>query len=157
MTMRRAIPASAMAVLLLAAGCGGGDDLSADEEAVRDTYLAYIDAVKAGDGEKACALRTPASQRKAGAAIAVGPRADLRDASCPEVIEQGSLPQLEQVEAELEDIEIDGDRAKGFDPGETVEAGGQPVTIGPQEVYFKRIGGEWKFSKAVFFRIDENG
>jgi hypothetical protein len=148
--------ASTAAMLLFAAGCGG-DDGDPEAEAVSDAYVAYIDAVKAGDGKKACALATPAFQRQAGRSIAVGPRADLRDASCVEAIEQGGLPQLQQVEPNLEDIEVDGERASGLDPGETVTVEGQQVVIGPQEVFFERLGGDWKIARTVFARPRPEG
>ena len=156
MTMRGTFAiCTAAAMLVVAVGCGG-DDSDPEEEAVRDTYLAYIDAVKAGEGEKACALTTPEFQRRVGASIAIGPRAGLRGASCPEVLEKGSLPQLQLAEPELEDIEINGDRASGLDPGETV-GGAEEIVIGPQEVFFERLGGDWKISKTAFFRVQQSG
>ena len=139
-----------LALFCIAAGCGG-DDSDPEADAVSEAYVAYIDAVKAGDGKKACAMTTPEFQRQAGRSVAVGPRADLRDASCEEAIEQGSLAQLQQVEPNLEDIEVNGDRASGLDPGETVPVEGQSVVIGPQEVFFERLGGDWKIARTVFF------
>ena len=143
MPMRKAfLTAAAVALLLSTPGCG--DDSDPEADAVSDTYVAYIDAVKAGDGKKACALTTPAFQRRAGRSIAVGKRAFLHDASCEEVISKGTLPAIQQVEPNLEEIEVSGDRASGLDPGEGV--------IGPQEVHLVRLGGDWKISRTVFFR-----
>ena len=148
MALLRKTAIGALAILALAAGCGG-DDTDPQEEAVSDAYVAYIDAVKAGDGKKACAMTTPAFQRRAGRSVAVGNRADLRDASCEEAIEQGSIPQLQQVQPNLEQIEVNGDRASGFDPGEGL--------IGPQEVYFRRLGGDWKIARTRFFGAQDTG
>ncbi len=145
-----------VALSLSAAACGG-DDGDPEADAVSDAYVAYIDAVKAGDGKKACSLATPAFQRQAGRSIAVGPRADLRGASCEQAIEQGGLPQLQQVEPNLEDIEVNGSRASGLDPGENVTVGGETVVIGSQEVSFERIGGDWKIARTVFFRTEPQG
>ena len=146
MTRRSAI--GLLAALALAAGCGG-DDADPQADAVSDAYVAYIDAVKVGDGKRACAMTTPAFQRQAGRSVAVGNRADLRDASCEEAIEKGSLPQVQEVEPNLEQIEVNGDRASGLDPGEGL--------IGAQEVFFERIGGDWKISKTRFYRLPEDG
>ena len=147
--MRRTLTIG-LAAAILAAGVGcGGDDSDPQADAVSDAYVTYIDAVKRGDGKAACDLLTPAFQRRAGASIAVGTRADLKDATCEEAIARGSLPQLQQVEPNLEQIEINGDRASGFDPGEGV--------IGPQEVFFESLDGDWKISKTVFFRAQPSG
>lgn len=148
MPVRKTLIAASTVMFLFAAGCGG-DDSDPEADAVSDAYVAYIDAVKAGDGKKACAMTTPAFQRRAGRSVAVGNRADLRDASCEEAIEQGSIPQLQQVQPNLEQIEVNGDRASGFDPGEGL--------IGPQEVYFQRLGGDWKIARTRFFGAQGSG
>jgi hypothetical protein len=142
--MRRAL-ITCFAVASLAAwtltACGGGD-LSPEEQAVADTYTTYINAVKRGDGEKACSLLTPAFQRRAAATIAIGSRSKLKNASCPEAIRRGRLPQLQQFVPNLEQIVVNGQRASGTDPGEGL--------IGPQKVFFRRLGGDWKISKTIF-------
>jgi hypothetical protein len=148
--MRRALILSICALVALgAAGCGGGsDDGSApdtpQEQAVQKAYRDYIDALKQGDGEAACALLSPAFQKRAGAAVAVGNRAELRNADCVKAIEKGTLPQIQQVVPNLEDVQVSGNRASAIDPGE-----GQ---IGPQQVYFVKIGGDWKLDKTVIAR-----
>ena len=142
--MRRALVICFSLVLLAAgtlAACGG-DDLSPEEQAVADTYTTYINAVKRGDGEKACSLLTPAFQRRAAATIAIGARSKLKNASCPKAIRKGRLPQLQQVVPNLEQIVINGRHASGVDPGEGL--------IGPQKVFFARLGGGWKLSKTIF-------
>jgi hypothetical protein len=147
--MRRALIAVLIAALFASAGCGGSDDddqspSTPEEKAVARTYSDYIDAVKRGDGEAACSFLTPAFQRRAGAAVAVGPREKLKGAACPQAIEQGTLPQIQDVVPNLIRVEIKGDRASGFDPGEGL--------IGPQKVLFQRLGGGWKISRTIFFQ-----
>ena len=142
--MRRA-PVDALVVVLAVAGllaACGGDDLSPEEQAVADTYTRYINAVKRGDGEAACNLLTPAFQARAAATVALGSRSGLKGADCQTAIEKGRLPQLQQVVPNLEQIVVNGDRANGVDPGE-----GQ---IGPQKVFFERLGGDWKLSRTIF-------
>lgn len=132
-----------VAAIAALSGCGGSDESDPQADAVAETYTTYIDAVKRGDGKAACELLTPAFQRRAGRSIAVGTRADLKNASCQKAIVEGRLPQLQQVVPDLEQIEVDGDRATGFDPGEG--------EIGPQRVIFRRLGGDWKISRTIFF------
>jgi hypothetical protein len=146
--MRRTALAAAAALLLAVGGCGG-DDTDPQEQAVSDVYVAYIDAVKAGDGKLACSMTTPAFQRRAGKAVAVGPRANLKGASCEEVIDQGTIAAIQQVEPNLEQIEISGSRASGVDPGEP--------PIGAQEVFFVRSGGEWKIDRTRFYKRPQQG
>jgi hypothetical protein len=141
--MRRALTAGLVAAIAaLGAACGSDEDPQAD--AVAEAYTTYIEAVKAGDGETACGLLTPARRREAAASVAVGNRAKLKGLSCEEAVSQGTLPQIQQVEPNLEDVEVNGNRASGLDPGEGL--------IGPQEVHFRRLGGQWKISKTVFYR-----
>ncbi len=146
--MRRAtILLLAGLLALVAIGCGGSDDsaaLSKQQRAVAKTYRDYIDAIKQGDGKTACGLLTPAFQRRAGSAVAIGDRKSLKGAACVKAIEQGTLPQIQQVVPDLQRIVVKGDRASGFDPGE-----GQ---IGPQKVFFQKLGGGWKISRTLFFR-----
>jgi hypothetical protein len=147
--MRRALIFALIAAAVAAAGCGSddGDDQSPDtpeERAVARAYSDYIDAVKQGDGEAACAHLTPAFQRRAGASIALGSRKKLEGAACPQAIEQGTLPQIQQVVPNLVRVEVSGDRASGFDPGEGL--------IGPQKVLFQKLGGEWRISRTIFFQ-----
>jgi hypothetical protein len=111
---------------------------------VAKVYSDYIDALKKGDGEAACALLTPAFQRRAGTAVAVGTRRNLKGAACVKAIDQGTLPAIQKVVPNLANVKVEGERASGLDPGE-----GQ---IGPQEVFFVRIAGDWKISRTVFFR-----
>jgi hypothetical protein len=149
MAMRKRLLALAAATaLLIPVGCGD-EDTDPQADAVSDVYVAYIDAVKAGDGRRACAMTTPAFQRRAGRSVAVGTRAELRDATCEEAIEKGSLPQIQQVVPNLEEIEVDGDRASGLDPGEGA--------IAPQQVFFVRSGGDWKISGTRFYIKPQSG
>jgi hypothetical protein len=151
--MRRALILLLAAMAVAAtAGCGSSDEsenLSPEAKAVARTYTDFINAEKRGDGEAACALLTPEFQRRAGAAVAVGSRAALKGASCPKAIEQGTLPQIQQVIPNLQRIKVKGNRATGLDPGE-----GQ---FGPQRVFFERLGGDWKISRTVFFSIKQPG
>ena len=149
--MRRAVILLAALVALATAGCGGGGDSdetsppdTPQEKAVAKTYSDYIEALKKGDGETACALLTPAFQSRAGAAVAVGKRRNLKTAACVKAIDQGTLAAIQKVVPNLVNVKVEGDRASGLDPGE-----GQ---IGPQEVFFVKSGDDWKISRTVFFR-----
>jgi hypothetical protein len=143
--MRRAsIVGLVAAIAAVAVACGDSSENDKQADAIARTYSTYIEAIKNGDGKTACELLTPAFRRRAGSSVAVGPRAKLKGAACPKAIEEGTLPQIQQVVPNLERVEVTGNRASGFDPGE-----GQ---IGPQKVLFKRLGGEWKISKTIFFR-----
>jgi hypothetical protein len=147
-TMRGTALAATAALLLALVGCGG-DGTDSQEQAVSDAYVAYIDAVKASDGKLACSMTTPAFQRRAGRAVAVGPRANLKSASCVQAIDQGTIAAIQQVEPNLEQIEITGNRASGLDPGEP--------PIGAQEVFFVRSGGEWKIDRTRFYKRPQQG
>jgi hypothetical protein len=133
-----------VAIGAVAAACGDSDESDPQADAVSRTYTTYIDAVKKGDGEAACELLTPAFQRRAGKSVAIGTRANLKGAACPKAVSQGALPQVQQIEPNLERIEVNGNRASGFDPGEGI--------IGPQTNLFNRIEGEWKISRTIFFQ-----
>jgi hypothetical protein len=148
--MRRATVLLAALIVFAAVGCGGdGSDETSppdtpEEKAVAEVYSDYIDALKKGDGETACALLTPPFQRRAGAAVAVGNRRNLKRADCVKAIKQGTLAAIQKVQPNLVNVAIEGDRASGLDPGEG--------KIGPQEVFFVKMGGDWKISRTVFFR-----
>jgi hypothetical protein len=146
--MRRATILLAAAIALMATGCGGSDGPAPpdtpQEKAVAKVYSDYIGALKKGDGNAACALLTPAFQRRAGSSIASGSRSDLKGAACVKAIDQGTLPAIQKVIPNLSNVTVTGKRASGLDPGEG--------PIGPQEVFFEKIGGDWKISKTVFFR-----
>jgi hypothetical protein len=124
-----------------AAGCGGSN---AEVDAIKHTYETYIEAVKQGDGRTACDLLTPAYRRQASRLVAPPLLAKLKGASCPRVINEGTLPQLQQYEPRLEQIQVHGKRASGFNPAEG--------PLGQQEVFFRRFGGEWKISNSIFAR-----
>jgi hypothetical protein len=148
--MRRATILLAALIVLAVFGCGGdgssGETSPPDtpqEKAVAKVYSDYIDALKEGDGEAACALLTPAFQRRAGAAVALGNRRNLKGAACVKAIDQGTLPAIQKVVPNLVNVKIEGARASGLDPGQGA--------IGPQEVFFLRVGGDWKISRTVFF------
>lgn len=142
--MRRAIAILVLAgVGGLVAACGD-DDEDPQADAVASTYTRYIEAVKDGDGEAACRLLAPEFRRRVADSIALGSRKELEGASCEEAVSQGTLPQLEQAVPDLEEIEVNGDRARGLDPGEGL--------IGPQEVFFERGPDGWLITRTIFFR-----
>lgn len=143
--MRRAFTVGlAAAIAAVGVACGGSGEEDEQADAVSQVYTSYIEAVKDGDGRAACALLTPARQRQAAESVAVGSRAKLKGLNCRQAISRGTLPQIQQVEPNLEDIQVNGNRASGLDPGEGL--------IGPQRVFFRRTGGEWKISRTIFFR-----
>src|SRR4051812_47312217 len=116
--MRRAL-ACLLPVLLLAA-CGGGDDASKDEAAVRDTAKELYGALADKDAGKVCDLLT-ASQREA---VAKGGGGSA--SSCEQVmgvaltfVAGKGLEEADQ--AKVTKVKVDGDRATA-----TVEFKGKP-------------------------------
>ena len=121
------------------AACGSESNPQVD--AITQTYDTYIAAVKSGNGKLACRQLTPAYARTAARQVPPGKQAELRGASCPKVIRVGTLGALRNFEPNLTGVEIKGDRASGFDPGE-----GQ---FASQKVLFRRLGGDWRIAGTV--------
>jgi hypothetical protein len=147
--MRRVSFLLAVAVLIVAfaVGCGGSSGSGASGEdvaAITRTYNTYIEAVKSGDGRTACDQLTPAYQRQASKLVAPTLQAKLKGATCPKAISEGTLPQLQRFTPHLERIQVNGDRASGFNPAEG--------PLGPQKVLFQRLGREWRISNSIFAR-----
>jgi len=141
--MRRAsilIAGMAIAAVAAVAGCGGSDS-NPQVDAITQTYNAYIAAVKSGNGKLACSQLTPAYARIAARQVPPKKQAELRGASCPKVIRLGTPAALQNFEPNLTNVEIKGDRASGFDPGEGIFAS--------QKVLFRRLGGEWKIAGTI--------
>ena len=128
-------------------GCGGSDGSSAsdsDAAAITRAYDAYFAAIRAGNGRAACEQLTPALRSQAADFVPPTQRSKFRGASCPQVITKGTLPQLARFTPQLKRIQVNGNRASGFNPGQG--------PFGPQKVLFERLGGEWKISRTIFFR-----
>jgi hypothetical protein len=138
--MRRA---SGLAVGLAAAAvlAACGSDSNPQVDAITRTYNAYIEAVKGGNGEVACRQLTPAYARIAARQVPPNKQAELRGASCQEVIRFGTPALLQKFEPNLTQIEVNGNRASGLDPGEG--------PFGPQKVLFRLLGGDWKISGTI--------
>jgi hypothetical protein len=139
--MRRASIVSAAAIAALA-GCGGSSASDKQVEAITRTYNTYFAAVKSGDGKTACEQLTPAYQRRASKFVTPTKQAQLRGASCPKAISEGTLSLLKQFKPTLERVQVNGNRASGFQPGE--------ARFGPQKTIFKRLGGDWKISATIY-------
>jgi hypothetical protein len=140
--MRKALIASAVAIAALAAGCGGSSASDKQVEAITRTYNTYFAAVKSGDGKTACEQLTPAYQRRASKFVTPTKQAQLRGASCPKAISEGTLSLLKQFKPTLERVQVNGNRASGFQPGEG--------RFGPQKTIFQRLGGDWKISATIY-------
>jgi hypothetical protein len=130
----------AIAAVTAVAGCGDSDS-NPQADAVTQTYNTYIEAVKSRNGELACRQLTPAYARKAARQVPPSKQAELRGASCPKVIRVGTPAVLKKFEPNLTEVEIKGDRASGFDPGEGIFA--------PQKILFRRLGGTWKIAGTI--------
>jgi hypothetical protein len=143
--MRRAFDVG-LAVFLAAivVGCGGSSASDKQVEAITQTYNTYFAAVKSGDGKAACEQLTPAYQRRASKFVTPTKQAQLKGVSCPKAISEGTLSLLKQFKPTLERVQVNGDRASGFQPGE-----GQ---FGPQKTIFQRLGGDWKISATIYVK-----
>jgi hypothetical protein len=140
--MRRAFIAGLAAVLAaIVVGCGSSAS-DPQVEAITKTYNDYFAAVKSGDGKAACDLLTPAYQRRASKFVTPIKQAQLKGASCPKAISQGTLSLLKSFKPSLERVQVNGNRASGFQPGEG--------RFGPQKTIFRRLNGAWKISATIY-------
>ena len=141
--MRRAFTVGLAALLAaIVVGCGGSSANDPQVEAITKTYNDYFAAVKSGDGKAACDLLTPAYQRRASKFVTPIKQAQLKGASCPKAISQGTLSLLKSFEPTLERVQVNGNRASGFQPGEG--------RFGPQKTIFRRLNGDWKISATIY-------
>jgi hypothetical protein len=140
--MRRASIASAAAIAALAVGCGGSSSSDKQVEAITRTFNTYVAALKSGDGKTACEQLTPAYQRRASKFVTPIKQAELKGASCPKALSEGTLSVLKKFHPTLERVQVNGNRASGFQPGEGA--------FGPQKTIFKRLGGDWKISATIY-------
>jgi hypothetical protein len=106
--MRRLPQVAIGAVLVLvAAGCGGGDNSHANGSPAgpKDQVLAYLAAFSRGDGKAACALLTPVARDGVPSLSD-----DLRSPDC-----EGAIAELsrssEHLRAPHVSVTVDGDRA----------------------------------------------
>ena len=125
-------PVATLAVLVLAAGCGGGggDDIGQAQEAVRD----YLAGIADGDGARACARMSPAErERFAGRVADEDPQRGID--SCEEAVERVR----EQLAAE--------DLAPLRDPQISVTLNRDKATAsvedGPSDITVIKVGGTW--------------
>jgi hypothetical protein len=141
--MRRAVSVGLAALIVVAVvGCGSSGP-SKQADAIAHTYDTHIEAVKKGDGRTACPLLTPAYRRRASTLVTPRAKQRLKGASCPRAISHGTLrAQLQQFRPNLERIQVNGNRASGFNPGQG--------PFGPQKVLFRRLGGGWKISGTIY-------
>jgi hypothetical protein len=147
--MRKALIASAAVIAALAAGCGGSSSTNKQVEAITNTFNTYIEALQSGDGKTACEQLTPAYQRRASKFVTPTKQAKLKGASCQKALSEGSLPQLKQFHPNLIRVQVSGNRATGFQPGEGL--------FGPQKTIFRRLGGDWKISATVYTKRAPKG
>jgi hypothetical protein len=126
-------------VAALAVGCGGSSDSSKQVDAISKTYNTYIAAVKNGNGKLACEQLTAAYRGRVSQLVTPRAQAKLKGVSCQQAIDQGTLRAvLQKFEPNLTQIEVNGNRASGVDPGEG--------PFGPQKVLLRRLGGDWKIA-----------
>ena len=117
--MRRASALIASIVAAAAISACGGDDSNPQVDAITKTYETYIGAVKSGDGELACSKLTPSYQRRAASLVVPAKQKALQGASCPQAIEATPRKLLEGFEPNLTEVEIKGDRPRGWIPART--------------------------------------
>ncbi len=142
--MPRASIALAAAIAALAVGCGGSSANSKQVEAITKTFNTYFAALKSGDGKTACEQLTPAYQLRASRFVTPTKQAQLKGASCPKALSEGTLTVLKKFHPSLERVQVSGNRASGFQPGQGV--------FGPQKTIFRRIDGDWKISATIYTR-----
>ena len=141
--MRGASIAALAATVAVVAACGGSDSSDTQSDAIAQTWSAYIEAVKSGDGELACEQLTPTFRRQAAQLVTPRERKRLKGASCATAIEQGTLrAALQQFEPNLERVQVNGRRASGFQPGQG--------PLGPEKILFRRLGGDWKIFATIY-------
>ncbi len=146
--MRRALIVS-LATLIVAAGAGCGSSGSSasdkDVAAITSTFNSYIAAVQRGDGKAACALLTPAYQQRAAGLATPSKKSQVKGGTCQEALSKGTLRiVLKSFHPSLERVQVNGDHASGFQPGEGI--------FGPQKTLFVRLGGEWKISNTIYVK-----
>lgn len=114
--------AAALAVGLLAVGCGGDDASESGSDSPEDTVSSFFAAADDGDGARACDLMTEDSVSAL----------ELGGGDCADVMSEdsGDLPD----DFEVGDVEEDGDTATV-----TVTGDGDEV-----DVPLKKEGDEWK-------------
>jgi hypothetical protein len=124
-------PVVALAVVVLAAGCGnGGGDIERAQEAVRD----YLAGIAAGDGARACGRMSPDEQERfAGRVAEEDPERGID--SCEEAVERVR----EQLAGE--------DLAPLRDPQVNVTLNRDKATAsvqdGPSDITVIKVDGEW--------------
>lgn len=138
--MRAAPPATLLAALLAASGCGG----SASPE---DTASAAVSGLSEGNGKKVCAQLTAAAQKTLLAVLADDPPLvePVKAASCEEAIAKVHAQLTEPIRAVLADGEVDDARIDG-------DTAVVHVTGAGVDLKLRRIDGEWKISDGLFER-----
>ena len=135
----------AAALAATAAGCGGGSNASGEQvAAITHTFNAYIVAVQKGDGKTACALLTPAYQKRAAQLATPSLKANVKGASCVKAISQGTLPLLKKFHPTLERVQVNGNHASGFQPGQGI--------FQPHKTLLVLVNGDWKISNTIYVR-----
>jgi hypothetical protein len=142
--MRRAsIVGLAAALSIAAAGCGGGSGANDKQvAAITHTFDSYIAAIQRGDGKAACSLLTPAYQKRAAHLATPSRKPQVKGASCAEAISKGTLSVLKKFHPSLERVQVKGNRASGFQPGQGI--------FQPQKTFFARTNGKWRISNTIY-------
>jgi hypothetical protein len=144
---RLAAGVAVVALLTLAAGCGGG---KSDEDEVRKTVTGFFSDVADGKGAAACAkLTQPAVQQLNTAAFLL-----RAPASCPEAIEQFSRQfngddKKALKSAEVRHATVTGDKATVADADIVLKISGQSSLFrnnDPAPIALDKIGGDWKIT-----------
>jgi hypothetical protein len=137
----------ALAVALLAGGCGGSDAPKSDADAVAQVLKDAAGAVADRDGDKACSHLTPDAQRQAQLQFGAGGQA-FGDVGCPELISRATafLTPLDRKRIEsLEpaNIQVDGTSASGTLAAGAGAAPGQQTSV---QLNLQKAGADWKIS-----------
>jgi hypothetical protein len=135
---RPASSAVAIALVTLAAGCGGGDD-TPDSEQVTKAVADYAHAFGNGDGDKACALLTPGARDAFTSRVSslVGTR------DCAEAMDKLQAVAGPNVTGPFQDATASEPKVEGDTATVTLKAGGAS-----EQVKLEKRDGEWLLTRA---------
>jgi hypothetical protein len=144
--LRRALPALAAPLLVLAAGCGGGGGPRSDSDAVVHVLKDAAKAVADKDGGKACGYLTPDAQRQA--VLSVGAAQAFGSVDCATLVNRATafLSPLDkkQIESlEPANVQVNGAAASATMASQAGAAPGQGTSV---QLSLQKVGGDWKIS-----------
>ena len=140
--MRRAA-SCALALVALAAGCGGDggeeDDQGSDSKRVIAAVIDYAHAFGRGDGEKACSLLTPAGRDRLEKRVS----SLVGGLDCPQAVERVAEVAGPNVTGPFREAEAAGANVTGDSATATLTAAGHTT-----EVTLEKVDGEWLLARA---------